>query len=65
MNLILNMTEHYEASSLDQISTRFYEYQKDRGGDFSPAKGYHSLMRRIGENINVQFNKKVIKIVRS
>ena len=64
MNLFLNMVEHYEASSLDQMSARYYEYQKDRGGDFSPKFGYHSLMNKIGENINVHFNKKVVRIVR-
>lgn len=64
MNLTLNRTEHYEASSLEQLSTRYYEYRKDKGGDFAPCKGYYSLMNKIGEKINVELRKNVVRIVR-
>lgn len=41
------MTEHYEASSIKELSMKFYDDQTDIGGDFFPFKGYGSLLKKI------------------
>lgn len=41
------MTEHYEASSIKELSMKNYDETTDTGGDFSPDKGYGSLLQKI------------------
>lgn len=63
--LFINRTEHYEASSVKELSAKNYEYRKDSGSDFFPCNTYASLLKKISVGLNIQLNKKVISIERS
>ena len=49
VTLLINMTEHYEASSIKELSALHYDETTDSGGDYFPSKSYGSLMKKIGE----------------
>lgn len=58
------MVEHYEASSIKQLSTNNYEFRKDSGCDFLPEGGYGELLKKIAKtaNLNIHLNKVVENI---
>ena len=57
--MLINMTEHYEASSTKDLSARHYEFRKDTGADFFPSGCYAGLIKKISLNLNIELNKKV------
>lgn len=65
--LMINLTEHYEGSSIKQLSINNYEYRQDEGGDFLPECGYGNILKKIVEKfqIKVQLNRAVDKIIYS
>lgn len=45
------MLQHYEASSIKELSATNYEFKKDSGGDFMPEGGYGNFLIKIWEKM--------------
>lgn len=61
IDLLINMTEHYEASSTKELSCN-YDESTDTGGDFPPQHSYYKLLLTIAEGLNIRLNTKVTEI---
>jgi len=45
--MLINMTEHYEAANISELSSKNYEDRDDEGGDFFPECSYYKLLQAI------------------
>lgn len=54
--LMINLTEHYEGSSIKQLSINNYEYRQDEGGDFYPNAAMVIFLRRLLKSFRLKCN---------
>ena len=52
--MLINMTEHYEAASINELSSKHYEDQVDYGRDFTPENSYYKLLMNIAKSESLQ-----------
>lgn len=59
LTLIINMIEHYEGSSIKDLSAKHYKFRTMFGRDFLPCKSYSCLLRKIAAGLNIRLKTKV------
>ena len=63
LTLIINMKEHYEGSSIKELSAKNYSYRTMFGRDYLPEKSYASLLKEISKGLNIRF-KTFVKAIK-
>ena len=61
--MFINMTEHYHASTLKDLSAKYFEQQEDYGGDFTPDGSYYKLLKAIANSVKFEDKTKFGTVV--